>query len=236
VKSEKKDFWSSYLDDYDLIVQNSPSYNRMMSDIIEIIGEFRGDILKRRASRLLDAGTGTGNFLDRFKSLFPYVEVWGIDNQAEIISYLEKKFFGRRVHLQNIDLDSSTPFKKNYFSIVVCLSVIWDVQSPEMLLREFNRILKRKEGLLILTYPRKGSNRLKIFFSDLRHGLLNKMIRNPRIISSFLVNIKRRYFSLRLRYFFQNDIRCLLEKTNFHIIDCRLTYSDQFELIIARAE
>lgn len=96
--------------------------------------------------KLLDAGCGTGKFLELCKNYKTY----GLDFSPEAIKFsLLRK-------LKNIVRASVThiPFSNNFFNIVTSMDVLchMSIEDDRMAIKEFYRVLN-KDGLLILNLP-----------------------------------------------------------------------------------
>lgn len=97
--------------------------------------------------KLLDAGCGTGGFIDEFKQGF---ECYGVDISEEAIKFCKKR------NLANI-LQASVdkiPFADNVFNVVTTIDVIYHllVEDESTALRELYRVL-HEDGILILNLP-----------------------------------------------------------------------------------
>lgn len=79
----------------------------------EIFKELRKQILEQNAKKILDIGCGTGNL---FGELSKTLEVVGIDQSFEMLTYAKEKYSNLKLKLGSF-LDE--PFCKNEFDIVV---------------------------------------------------------------------------------------------------------------------
>lgn len=109
------------------------------------------DILGKRLKKedkILDAGCGTGGTLIFLKKA-GFRNIVGIDNSKIALDFCKKRALGN-VKLASVN---KIPFGDKSFDAVVCLDVLYHVGvKPEVVLREFNRILKNK-GLLYIQEP-----------------------------------------------------------------------------------
>lgn len=90
-------------------------------------------------SRVLEVGSGAGQFIRAFKKNRPEWECFGSDISAAALE--EAKKMGDSV---NYDLakDGVLPYSDNYFSAVLIFDVLEHVDDPAMLLKEILRVLK----------------------------------------------------------------------------------------------
>ncbi len=84
--------------------------------------------------RLLDVGCGDKPYLEIFKN--------------RISSYIGLDLKGGDIQRSALDL----PFPKNSFDTILCTQVMEHVSDPELMIKEFHRVLK-KGGFVILTMP-----------------------------------------------------------------------------------
>ena len=100
----------------------------------------------QRGMRLLDAGCGSGGFLESCKEYKPY----GMDFSEEAVKYCKKR------NLANIIIASvnNIPFIDYFFNVVISLDVLYHrgVSNDADALKEFYRVLNNR-GILILNLP-----------------------------------------------------------------------------------
>jgi SAM-dependent methyltransferase len=104
---------------------------------------------KKKDSRILDAGCGTGGV---FNLLAKYGRVYGVDQSIEAVGFAKSKHIAQEVLLSSI---SDLPYHDNSFDIIVCLDVLYHARSGHEHLdpvSEFYRVL-RPEGTLITREP-----------------------------------------------------------------------------------
>ncbi len=101
--------------------------------------------------KLLDVGCGAGKVISLAgKDGF---EVLGVEIEEKVAGLAQKNLQKERVKGKIITGDIlKTKLKKEQFDVVVCSEVIEHVDSPEKIIQEIHRLLK-KDGILILTTP-----------------------------------------------------------------------------------
>ncbi|MEW6088956.1 MAG: class I SAM-dependent methyltransferase [bacterium] len=109
--------------------------------------------------KLLEAGCGEGLFLVKLASLNKKLDIYGIDNRPEILEKAEKKIEDNNCrNIKVIKADAaSMPFEDSYFDTVVCINVIFNLPSEDLLkkvLKEISRVCK-KDAAFILDFRNK---------------------------------------------------------------------------------
>ena len=112
--------------------------------------------------KILDVGCGEGVILNYLvgKSKF----IYGIDISSHLIDILKKRI-EKGVNLQQMNIENKTPFKDDYFDMIILTDVIEHIADLYISIKELKRILK-KNGLIFIDTPNiaKLRNRLKLLF------------------------------------------------------------------------
>lgn len=95
-------------------------------------------------STILDIGCGNGFLLNKLSEELPKTKLFGID----VYSLPKSKKWEYKIG----DITEGLPFKDSSFDCVILGEVIEHVPNPDFLLREINRVLKKK-GTLIISTP-----------------------------------------------------------------------------------
>lgn len=97
--------------------------------------------------KLLDAGCGTGRFIDEFKNRF---QCYGVDISDEAIKFCKARNLD---HIAKASVDK-IPFDDNVVDVVTTIDVLYHllVQDVNKALRELYRVL-HEDGILILNLP-----------------------------------------------------------------------------------
>lgn len=111
--------------------------------------------------RLLEIGCGRGEFLESFKNFG--LECTGTDISDYSVSRLAS------FDVKKIDISrEKLPYEDNTFDVVFHKSLIEHLYSPENLMKETYRVLKRG-GLVIILTP-DWVSQMKVFYEDYTHN------------------------------------------------------------------
>ena len=116
-----------------------------------------------KKQRILDIGADTGDF-SRFLADNGF-DVYAVDAVDKAIESIKAK--GITAYKLDVEEDN-LPFEDNYFDSVYCGEIIEHLLTPDHLLKECKRVLKR-EGVLVVTVPNACSirNRIKVLLGVL---------------------------------------------------------------------
>lgn len=153
-----------------------------------------GKLGKKSDLKVLDLGCGTGDFLDKLNKRFK--KSVGVDISPEMLKIAKEKY-PHLIKKLIISKAESIPFKDGYFDAVFIRGALHHFQNPEKSLKEINRILK-KNGQLVFLEP----------CSDF---LLMRFLR--KVFFKF----KPKKFLSQHRSFTIDELKKMLEKTNFKI-------------------
>lgn len=113
-------------------------------------------------SSLLDVGCGTGHLSYTLSQRG--FSVIGVDHDPEMIVYAERRFstVDKKIKFLNAKAEL-LPFETNSFDCILAVSLMGCISTPEIVLSEFCRVL-RKGGIAIITFTNSDSLLLKISF------------------------------------------------------------------------
>lgn len=115
----------------------------------KILGEY-----VQKDARILDLGCGIGLSLHILAQIFPNIIGCDIDEKAlQACDKILKEVGVKSIGLKKYN-GHKLPFPDNTFDAVLSIEVIEHVKSPNLMLKEIERVLKR-EGFLIITTPNK---------------------------------------------------------------------------------
>lgn len=105
---------------------------------------------------ILEVGCGEGLFLTRLALAHKDKQIYGIDNCEDILQKADRRL--KEKNIENVKLScadaTSLPFEDSYFDTVVCINVILNLDSIDVVkkaLREITRVCK-KEGKVIFDF------------------------------------------------------------------------------------
>ncbi len=99
--------------------------------------------------KVLDVGTGGGNFIKLIASLYDdYESIVGIDSLDIAISSARKSFPDERITFEKMDAHSMT-FDDNVFDVICLSNSLHHLRTPNVIFKEMERVLK-KNGIIIV--------------------------------------------------------------------------------------
>jgi len=148
------------------------------------------EISNNKRMRILDVGCGTGAY-DRVLANMGH-EVIGIDYSEYAIYKAVEKSKGKDIQYL-ISAVPYLPFKNESFDLVICIGVLQYVENEQDMICEIKRVLKNKEGILILITLNSFS--IRVFFK--------KVIEIFHIKNKKEIN-ERRYNPFKLKNMFKD--------------------------------
>lgn len=118
-------------------------------------------IKPKKGMRLIELGSGSGRPLTYLKTLFPELEVWGVDYSAGGVAYAKKTYGKYGVKFKHVPAQETT-LKSDYFDFVISSHVIEHVSQEEALnfMKETHRLLKKGGYAFIGTPERRKCQEL----------------------------------------------------------------------------
>ena len=194
-------FQKKVFEKYSVKVQKEASDLVIISIIDFIIREMKKK--GKYSIKILDVGCGGGQLLENFAK-FPQVEVYGVDISEKALQIARTR--GYKVFLCNVETEK-LPFNDESIDIVVVNDLLEHLITPDNLLREVYRILKR-EGKLVISVP-NISHPVSWFmqiFLDL-----------PPMQSA-------RYKSVHVRDYTLRILKCVMKLNGFRVKQVKGTY------------
>jgi ubiquinone/menaquinone biosynthesis C-methylase UbiE len=164
------DIWNRYMQSYDFL-KHVDSYSQNLLDIAAAAKAGAG-------TRVLDAGSGTGNLSMILKGCGANVTSCDFSPNALAVHRTKDP----NAKLVETSLENPLPFANGAFDCVCCASVLFTLSQAGCgsTVREFNRVLKHK-GTLVVTVPapnQQNHNLISLHFQGLmqRHGKLKGIV------------------------------------------------------------
>lgn len=109
----------------------------------------------KKGMRLIELGSGSGRPLTYLKSLFPELEVWGVDYSEHGVKYAKASYGKKGVKFKHVPAQD-TSLKDGYFDFVISSHVIEHITKAEGLdfMNEVSRLLK-KGGYAFIGTPER---------------------------------------------------------------------------------
>lgn len=231
-------FWDLYALVYDLVMLRSMPYRQLIQDVCTSIGLPYG-------GRLLDAGCGTGNFLEPVVRQ-PGARAIGLDSSAAMLRRARKKLEGcSNASLQEGDLNQPLPFAEGFFDGVICVNVLYSTADPFFTLAQLKQALK-DGGRLVLVTPPVKPKMFPLFAEQLRafrkryplgwpfyYGLdlLCLMPYMPLFLGiNFFIKGNRKF-----HFFSREELSVLVQSAGFQVKTLKKTYAGQGWFLVGEA-
>lgn len=169
--------------------------------------------LVSKVERMIDLGCGNGGISLLFKENLGAKDVYGVDIDEGAIFVARQR--GVKAYLLNLSEDK-LPFPDEHFDLAISFEVIEHLVNPDNMLKEANRVLK-KRGILLIGTPNLASWVNRIFF------LVGYQPYNVEVSTEIIVGVpyKKGVFEKppgHLRAFTLRALKEILEHYSFHIV------------------
>ncbi|MCK5306497.1 MAG: class I SAM-dependent methyltransferase [Candidatus Omnitrophica bacterium] len=167
-----------------------------------------------KSGKVLDVGIAPGHMAMALSRLGYEVSGVSYDPDSNFADYKDKTTLRERLAAEDIvvkkcDIQSEPlPFEDNTFDIILFTEILEHLeQFPNMILKEINRVLNKKNGYLILTTPNAShlSNRLKFMLGHNIYTSVETMCSLP-------------IYKRHNREYTMEELKRLLKYTNFEVI------------------
>ena len=135
----------------------------------KILSSIFSEIQMPKTAVFLDAGCGNGQWIEFFAMKYGFSNFIATDFSASMLEYTKKRLSKLPVEVKYIrsNLESLDSIESDSVDIVHLFGVIEHLDNPEIVIREFRRILKN-DGYLIINIPIKYS---LCYFSYILFGI-----------------------------------------------------------------
>lgn len=125
------------------------------------VARYLSSMKLKKGMRLIELGSGSGRPLTYLKSLFPELEIWGVDYSAGGVAYAKQAYGKHGVKFKHVPAQD-TSLKDGYFDFVISSHVIEHVTKEEGLafMQEAHRLLKKGGYAFIGTPERRKCQEL----------------------------------------------------------------------------
>ena len=218
--------WSDYGIAYDRVLPRTPTYRKLLTDLVGITGEL--PLVTSRAT-VLDCGSGTGNLCKLIAETAPEATIVGIDPDPGMVQLAEDKFgdrlsqtpmpghfcFFRMAALESARLLSDYRFQPNY---VFLINVLYLLDDPVSNLRTLARSLL-PGGEIRISNPYEKTD-IRVLLDTIRDDLIatgemGELSREYGIVSR--VNIDD--LSPKLHRYSRADLRKFVLEAGFRAIN-----------------
>lgn len=227
------ELWDGYMRSYDFLT-DIDGYARNLNDIA-----LRANV--ERGSRVLDAGSGTGNLSILMKRAGARVSSCDFCFSA-IQKHREKD---PDADLQQLSLEESLPYPDGHFDAVCCASVLFALSQVgcKRAVKEFFRVT-RPGGKVVITVPAKEAGLFplvkmhiasKVRKLGVLHGVWAAAIAVPALLRVLYYNKKLRRMPdwSGFHAFKEDELKYLTRESGFQDIQCCRTYGNVFLLVAA---
>lgn len=254
----EKEFWEKYLNKF-VLIHKSVDYRSLLSDISDELGVDQGE-------RALDAGCGNGDFgawlmermVDKLfrekirQDQFRPVAYYGLDfiekslKEAELknLNFIRRLY--RELSLRDryplikysyvlADLEQRLPFDDGHFDKICCNLVLSYVSDPQFSLRELCRVLK-PGGKIIISSLKPYADLSQIYrnFADMTEN--QEELKEARKLLSAAGRIKQKEDAGIYTFFFEEELKKLLQNAGIGIVTVKRTFGGQANFISGRKE
>lgn len=155
-------FWNIYSYFYDLGLKVWLPYHELLRDLLGALKIEDGDYI-------LDAGCGTGYLiLEILKSNKRDLKIEGVDASSQMLRYAKKRCSRfPNVSIKQADLNKTILYQNEYFDKIVSCNVVYSLNNPEDVFKEFYRVLK-KGGILVIANPKPDSEGKLLFQGQIK--------------------------------------------------------------------
>ena len=229
-----ENFWSQYFKVYDVLNRAIP-YQGLLEKFYEYLGDVTG--------KVLDAGSGTGNFQIYINQKNPNVAIVSLDSSVPGQKIHKSKNSNAEILIH--DLNNKLPFQNEYFNGVISNNALYllSLDTRKLFFDEAYRVL-RPGGKIIISNLLQGFKPSKVLLEHLKE----KKIRNGNVaalsefIKYILPTIKILTYNQKIKkveinaypFFKKGEQAAMMAQAGFQILDTIEAYAGQAEIVYAK--
>ncbi len=206
----RKNYWKIKGESFDKFYRRLEPFD--IENYVKMFLNSRSEVLidmikNEKLGKVLDVGCGSGIQMKLIAHKSQFIAGIDISNKMLKLAKNELKYLEKNKWELKVADAHKIPYKNNTFNTIVALGLLDYVKSPQLVLNEFARVLK-KRGILIVSAPKTPS-----LFSLLR--------------TSFGNTIKDKLFGLPpvINIYSKNDWSYLLKNSQFKTIKTRTIWT-----------
>ncbi|QDT06266.1 23S rRNA (guanine(745)-N(1))-methyltransferase [Rubripirellula lacrimiformis] len=212
--SPAKRFWNWYAKFYGS-VENLAPHKRMINAVAALVPD--------SAQSILDMGCGSGALLQELRKSRPDANLSGIDFSDEMLARAQKRVPDFDACQGNLDTPLS--YSDAQFDCIVCTNALYAVDSPQNLVSEMLRVVK-KSGVVVVSTPKRRARGTKILRGHLMEvSFIQGIIDMARFATCVIPNVLIERYAKDRRYHFltRNEVENLGGQISIHAD----TFADQ---------
>lgn len=208
--------WSRYAVSYDKLLEPFDDYNELLDLVVNLVGN---------AECCADLGAGTGNGTVRLLQSHPNRNVWAVESNENMLSFLREKVSAARLSNRlipikdNIEQLGSFRDQAGFFDAAIMTNALYATDHPDRCLDRAFEILK-PGGALVLSNPHQDTDVERLFLR------MQEVLRRKKEFSRLRENFeaaKRVHQKMmhRIHGMTKDDLRRHLRAANFVVEDWR---------------
>ena len=226
--------WGNYAKNYDMIYEFNPEYQKLLYKFEDFLNtlDFAGEF------RVLDIGSGTGNYSAILSQRFPHCHIDVLEPNSEMLKIGKNKLKGHK-NIQFFPV-SYENFKGGEYDLIICTHVLYTMANTQSVLKsilsqllpnghlflvDLGRVMHLQDWrsylfkTLLLKYGLFKT--LRIILSANEIAKQNSHIRNQQIIGNYWVHT-------------HEECLHLLQSVGFSVVQHEIVFRGYSDLVVAK--